>query len=97
MSFDLRVNHPQLEAAVDAMRGAVSAIDGRLQLLEGELMPLRHEWIGSAQQAYYVAKGRWDTAIADLTAVLNDAAAVVGAANMEYAAADRRGAANFSG
>jgi WXG100 family type VII secretion target len=95
MSFDLRVNHAQLDAAVQDIAATVKAIDGRLDQLEAELAPLKSDWVGSAQQAYAVAKSKWDGAIADLNQVLAEAGVAVSQANTEYAAADRRGASNF--
>lgn len=95
MSFDLRVNHGQLDAAVQDIATTVKALDNRLNQLESELATLKSDWVGSAQQSYVAAKAKWDAAITHLNQVLTDTGTAVASANSEYAAADRRGANSF--
>lgn len=91
----LRVDHGALEAAAADMRAAVQGIDDRLDRLESELAPLRSDWVGDAQQAYTVAKSRWDRAIREMKELLDESQRAVLASNEDYRAADRRGAAAF--
>ena len=96
MSLDgLRVNHAGLDTAAEDLSQAVKSIDDRLNRLEGELAPLRSDWTGNAQQAYQVAKAKWDGAMQDMKSLLADTSATVHQSNAEYKAADQRGAASF--
>jgi early secretory antigenic target protein ESAT-6 len=96
MNLDgLRVDHAGLDAAADDLRRTVNDIDGRLDRLEQELAPLRSDWTGNAQQAYIAAKARWDRAIAEMRDLLDETGRSVRQSNLEYQAADRRGAASF--
>ena len=96
MSLDgLRVNHAGLDTAAEDLGQAVKAIDDRLNRLEGELAPLRSDWTGNAQNAYEVAKAKWDGAMQDMKSLLADTSNTVHQSNAEYKAADQRGAASF--
>jgi 6 kDa early secretory antigenic target len=96
MSLDgLRVNHAGLDTAAEDLGQAVKSIDDRLNRLEGELAPLRSDWTGNAQQAYEVAKAKWDGAMQDMKTLLADTSNTVSQSNAEYKAADQRGAASF--
>jgi early secretory antigenic target protein ESAT-6 len=96
MSLDgLRVNHAGLDTAAEDLGQAVKSIDDRLNRLEGELAPLRSDWTGNAQQAYEVAKAKWDGAMQDMKSLLADTSNTVTQSNAEYKAADQRGAASF--
>lgn len=96
MTLDgLRVNHAGLDAAADDLARAVKQIDDRLNRLESELAPLRSDWTGNAQQAYVVAKTKWDTAMQEMKTLLADTSTAVVHSNAEYRAADARGAASF--
>ena len=93
----LQVNHAGLDRAGDDLRQVVARIDARLRLLEDELAPLRTQWVGDAQQAYLVAKARWDGAITEMRDLLGLAAEQVSRSNEAYRAADARGARSFGG
>jgi WXG100 family type VII secretion target len=96
MSLDgLRVNHAGLDTAAEDLGSAVKRIDDRLNRLESELAPLRSDWTGSAQQAYVVAKAKWDGAMQDMRNLLQDTSNTVHQSNADYKAADQRGAASF--
>jgi early secretory antigenic target protein ESAT-6 len=98
MNLDgIRVNHQALEHAAADMEQTVKDIDDRLNRLESELQPLRNDWAGNAQQAYTIAKGKWDTAILEMKELLQETHRSVTESNMEYQAADARGAAQFGG
>jgi 6 kDa early secretory antigenic target len=98
MNFErLRVDHAGLDTAAADLFATVQEIDARLSRLEDELAPLRGDWVGNAQQAYVIAKGRWDAAIAEMKELLGQTSQAVHQSNEEYRAADRRGAASFGG
>ena len=93
----IRVAHEGLDRAADDLRAAVRRIDERLDRLEGELAPLRADWTGEAQQAYEVARLRWEQAMREMRDVLDSTGHQVVESNAAYRAADLRGAAAFGG
>ena len=96
MNLDgIRVNHGALDQAAHDMMQTVKDIDDRMNRLESELGPLRSDWAGHAQQAYTVAKAKWDGAIQDMRNLLNESQLSVQQSNQDYMAADKRGAAQF--
>lgn len=96
-TFDggLQVTHATLEQAANDMQQTVRNIDARMDRLESELEPLRSQWAGAQQDAYTIAKAKWDAAILEMRTLLDDAHRQVHTANQSYADADRRGAARF--
>lgn len=98
MNLDgIRVNHAALDQAAADMQQTVKEIDDRLNRLESELAPLKSDWVGSAQTAYVVAKGKWDTAIEEMKQLLTETHVSVTQSREDYQAADARGAAQFGG
>jgi early secretory antigenic target protein ESAT-6 len=91
----LRVNHAGLDQAAEDLRGIVDKISARMNELEQDLAPLRASWVGEAQQAYTVAKARWDGAIHEMKDLLSATSRQVRLSNAEYQAADTRGARSF--
>lgn len=96
MNLDgIRVRHGALDQAAADMYGTVKAIDDRMNRLESELEPLRSDWHGQAQEAYRIAKAKWDWAIQEMRDLLDESHQTVYQSNAEYMAADNRGAAQF--
>jgi WXG100 family type VII secretion target len=93
----IRVSHAGLDRAADDLHAAVRRIDERLDRLEGELAPLRADWTGEAQQAYELARHRWEQAMREMRDVLDATRRKVAESNAEYRSADLRGAAAFGG
>lgn len=93
----LRVDHTGLDRTAEDLRAIVARIDARMHVLADELEPLRSQWVGDAQQAYTVAKTRWDGAIHEMQDLLRLTAEQVAHSNAEYRAADVRGARSFGG
>jgi WXG100 family type VII secretion target len=91
----LKVDHAGLDRAAEDLMGIVNRIDARMQQLEEELDPLRASWIGEAQQAYAVAKARWDGAVDEMRDLLRSTSQQVTRSDAEYRAADARGARSF--
>jgi WXG100 family type VII secretion target len=95
-SFDgLVVNHGGLTEVTDHLHRMVKDIDDRMNHLERDLDPLQGEWSGNAQGAYVEAKRKWDTAIGEMMQLLGETGNTVGQSNIEYHAADVRGASQF--
>jgi WXG100 family type VII secretion target len=96
MGFDgLVVNHAGLNEVTDHLYKMVKDIDDRMNNLERDLAPLQSDWSGNAQAAYNQAKLKWDTAIQEMMQLLNDTGTTVGQSNVDYHAADMRGANSF--
>jgi WXG100 family type VII secretion target len=96
MTLDgIRVRHSALDQAASDMYNTVKQIDDRMNRLESELEPLRSDWHGQAQEAYRIAKAKWDWAIQEMRDLLDESHQTVYQSNAEYLAADRRGAAQF--
>jgi len=96
MNLDgIRVRHGALDQAAADMYSTVKAIDERMNRLESELEPLRSDWHGQAQEAYRIAKAKWDWAIQEMRDLLDESHQTVYQSNAEYMAADNRGAAQF--
>ena len=96
MNLDgIRVKHSALDQAAADMYDTVKKIDDRMNRLEQELEPLRSDWHGQAQEAYRMAKVKWDRAIQEMRDLLDQSHQSVYQSNAEYLAADRRGAAQF--
>jgi WXG100 family type VII secretion target len=96
-SDGIRVAHAGLERAADDLHAAVRRIDERLDRLAGELAPLRSDWSGEAQQAYELARQRWEQAMGEMRDVLASTGHQVAESNAAYRSADLRGAAAFGG
>jgi WXG100 family type VII secretion target len=65
------------------------SLQSTLSTLESQLQASLNTWTGSAQQAYYAAKAKWDTAAADMATVVSQLGQVVGVANTNYQGAER--------
>jgi 6 kDa early secretory antigenic target len=59
-------------------------LQNTLTTLESQLNSSLSQWAGSAQQAYYAAKAKWDAAAADMATVVNSLSQVIGVANANY-------------
>ena len=68
---------------------AYQSLQSTLSTLESQLQASLNTWTGSAQQAYYAAKAKWDTAAADMATVVSQLGQVVGVANTNYQGAER--------
>lgn len=64
------------------------SLQSSLTTLESQLQASLNEWTGSAQEAYYAAKRKWDTAAADMAIVVSQLGQVVGVANQNYTQAE---------
>lgn len=94
--FDgIRIDHAALGQGAQDLVGAARGIQARLDALEADLRPLAGGWTGQARDAYDVAKARWDRAIAETIALLQETGAHVDAANSEFRTTDQRLAQQF--
>lgn len=95
MFTGVRVDHAALDRASDDLLTAATRVGTRLDQLESELTPLQSGWDGAARASYAVAQKQWDTAMAEMVALLKEFSVTVQEANDAYRAADRRGAQRF--
>ncbi|MAS54377.1 WXG100 family type VII secretion target [Nocardioides sp.] len=95
MHDGIRVNHTALIQGAGAMKQGVTDINNRLNQLEGELKLLQSDWTGEQQASYHAAKAKWDKAIQEMAALLNETQLAVGQSQEDYLRADQNGAARF--
>jgi WXG100 family type VII secretion target len=85
---EIKVTFAALETARADVSGTAAGITGRLDDLKRLLAPLAATWAGQAAQEYQQRQRQWDTAAADLTAVLGQIGLALGQAHDEYLAAE---------
>ena len=95
MSGPIKVSFGQMGSLQSDLAAGVSKINGQLEDLKSFLRPLVANWDGAAAQAYNAKQAQWDTAAADLNAVLNALQNAVGQANEMYQANEARTAAGW--
>lgn len=74
-----------------------NGLTSTVETLQGQLQGNLSSWVGSAQQAYREAQTVWNTAIADMGAVIQGMSAVIGTANENYQDGERVNSAMFGG
>lgn len=92
---EIKVTFGALEAAKADVAGTAARISTTLDDLKRSLAPLVATWEGQAAVEYRAEQRRWDTAAADLAAVLARIGAALGAANDNYRAVERANAARW--
>jgi 6 kDa early secretory antigenic target len=73
-----------LEQGQADFQGTYNSLQGTIDTLESQLHANLDQWEGSAQEAYYAAKTKWDNAMSNMQGVLNQIAAVIGTASDNY-------------
>ena len=68
-------------------------LQSTMSTLDAQLKSSLAQWDGDAQAAYYAAKAKWDAAMADMAAVLNNLRAVIGEAQVNYSSTEVANAA----
>lgn len=81
---EIRVSFGELSAAQQSVASTSHRISGQLDELKRYLAPLAATWEGQAAQDYQARQRQWDTAAADLTAVLAQIGVALGSANDNY-------------
>jgi 6 kDa early secretory antigenic target len=89
-------NFGTLSDAQAQFMAAYTGLTSEINDLDAQLRSHLQDWQGSAQAAYYEAKGIWDRAIADMGMVIQNLSAVVGDANQNYQTAESTNASMFS-
>jgi early secretory antigenic target protein ESAT-6 len=78
----IKVDYAVLEAAHTQMQAISTAIDEKLDTLRSGLQ--RIHWIGADQAAYQEHQAKWDAAVRDINAILNEIGGAVGLARENY-------------
>ena len=92
---EIKVTFGALATAQADVSGTASRITQQLDELRRFLAPMVATWQGTAAQDYRLRQKQWDTAAADLTAVLGQIGVALGAANDGYQQAERLNAARW--
>lgn len=92
---EIKVSFGVLEAARDDVAGTARRMNTRLEDLKRLLAPLVATWDGQAAEEYRRTQRQWDTAAADLTAVLTQIGVALSAANDGYRQTEHVNAARW--
>ncbi|MCW0214644.1 MAG: WXG100 family type VII secretion target [Pseudonocardia sp.] len=92
---EIKVTFGELAAAQTSVAGTAQRINARLEDLRRRLAPLAATWQGRAATDYAAKQKQWDTAAADLNAVLARIGVALGTANDGYQQVERTNAARW--
>lgn len=93
---EIKVTFAALESAQSSVAGTAGRMSGQLEELKGFLAPLVATWQGQAAEDYGVKQRQWDSAAAEMTAVLAQIGAALGAANESYWQVEQANAARWA-
>lgn len=93
---EIKVTFAALESAQIAAAGTAGRMSAQLDELKQFLAPLVTTWQGQAAQDYGVRQRQWDVAAAEMTAVLAQIGAALGAANESYRQVEQANAARWA-
>lgn len=92
---EIKVTFAALESARQSVAGTAGRISGQLDDLKRYLAPLAATWEGQAAEDYRAKQRQWDTASADLAAVLAQIGVALGLANDSYRQVEQANAARW--
>jgi WXG100 family type VII secretion target len=92
---EIKVTFGALDVARGDVAGTSARITGRLEDLRRFLAPLAATWEGQAAADYQARQRKWDTAAADLAAVLAQIGVALGTANDSYRQVEQANAARW--
>jgi 6 kDa early secretory antigenic target len=92
---EIKVTFGALGAAQGDVATTASRITGQLEDLKRFLAPMVATWQGQAAAEYQVKQRQWDTAAADIAAVLAQIGVALGTANDNYQQVERANAARW--
>jgi WXG100 family type VII secretion target len=84
----ITVTFSTISQAQADVANTVGRIEGQLSDLRSFLQPMVSTWEGGASSDYQVLQKRWDTAAADLNAVLGQISRLLGEAEASYRATE---------
>lgn len=92
---EIRVTFGAIEAARADVAGTSQRMMSQLEDLRRFLAPLVATWEGQAATEYRIRQKQWDTAAAELTAVLAQVGVALGTANDGYRQVEQANAARW--
>jgi 6 kDa early secretory antigenic target len=92
---EIKVTFGALGAAQGDVATTASRITGQLEDLKRFLAPMVATWQGQAAVEYQARQRQWDSAAADITAVLSHIGVALGTANDSYQQVERANAARW--
>lgn len=81
---EIKVRYEALDVAAQNVSGAAQRMNSQLEDLKRFLAPMVGSWEGQASQDYQRTQRQWDTAAADLSAVLGQIGVALGSASDSY-------------
>lgn len=93
---EIKVTFAALEGARSSVAGTAGRLTGQLDELRRFLAPMVAAWEGQAAQEYGTRQRQWDTAAAELTTVLAQIGAALGAANDSYRQVEQANTARWT-
>jgi WXG100 family type VII secretion target len=96
MSGAIKVTFGELASAQQNVARTSQQMTAQLEDLKRYLAPMVATWSGAAADDYQVKQRKWDTAAADLTAVLAQIGVAVGHANDGYQQVESANARRWS-
>ncbi|MDG6108551.1 WXG100 family type VII secretion target [Dactylosporangium aurantiacum] len=81
MSY-FQTNYAQMETASQTIQGIAKTIDTELDTLRMKLQNMT--WDGKDREAYNQHQAKWDAAVKDINALLNEIGGAVGIARANY-------------
>jgi 6 kDa early secretory antigenic target len=92
---EIKVTFSALGAAQGDVATTASRITAQLEDLKRFLAPMVATWEGRAAADYHLKQRQWDTAAADIAAVLAQIGVALGTANDSYQQVERANAARW--
>ncbi|MGI9001585.1 MAG: WXG100 family type VII secretion target [Pseudonocardia sp.] len=92
---EIRVQFGHLASAQSDVAGTAGRISAKLDELKQFLAPMAATWEGQAAEDYRAKQRQWDTAAADLAAVLAQIGVALGSANESYQQVEQANAARW--
>jgi len=96
MTTDLLLDFDGMDSLGSRITAAATSISSLLVDLERQVAALRGQWTGEASNAYDSAHESWTRELGQITAILNEISAAVGAAREGYTVAERENAQRWS-
>ena len=94
---DIRVDYGVVASAQNDIDTGSRNISNQLDDMENQLKPLVEQWTGEAANSYQVAKANWNSALTDMSQVLQQIKGLLGESASNFNQTDRSGAARFGG
>jgi len=92
---EIKVTFAALETAQGDVSGAAGRLTGQLEDLKRFLTPMIATWEGQAATEYQVRQRQWDTAAANLAAVLGQVGVALATANESYRQVEQANASRW--